>query len=131
MKLRMISLCFCAALLAGCSTAAPSRTDVKMNTSTVVGGMTVSDKSCETWSPPTPKISTPPKSGQVTFERGNMQVDPKKSNCGGIPMYGLLVVYTPNKGFRGEDRFTVKFDYHSDDGGGIASRSVDFLLNVK
>lgn len=130
MKIRTVALFVCAALLAGCAAAEPSRVNVRMNTSTAVGGMTVSDKSCDTVSPPSPVVSTQPKSGQVTFTHGNMKLDPKKTNCGGVPMVGLVVVYTPNKGFRGEDRFTVKFDYYSNDGGGRASRSVDYILNA-
>ncbi|RDJ20055.1 hypothetical protein DWF00_14740 [Bosea caraganae] len=51
--------------------------------------------------------------------------------CDGKLIDYMASTYTPNPGFRGQDRFTIKYDSITDDGGGRETRSTDIVVDVK
>lgn len=88
-------------------------------------------RSCETWEPPEPSLWIEPKHGKVTHGLYRMPMKLPGGACDGKLIDYRVSVYTPNPGFRGQDKFTLKYDSITDDAGGRATRSHDIVVDVK
>src|SRR5690606_37659613 len=86
---------------------------------------------CTSWEPPETSVYTPPAHGRVTTVLGKSPLTTEGHPCKGAMIDRMMTTYYPNPGFRGQDRFTLKYDYITDDGGGRATTSGDFIVNVK
>jgi len=133
MKKVVLSGAVCALLLAGCADKINDGQPiaVKANTPTNVATMVAMTRGCDYVAPPKSTVLIPPKSGKVDFSIGKFPYWEKGHPCEGVPMVGTFGRYTPDKGFKGNDSFTIKFDYDSNDGGGRATRSAVFNVLVQ
>lgn len=87
--------------------------------------------SCETWEPPEASLWSPPAHGRVTHALVRAPLQIKGGACDGKLIDYMASTYAPNPGFRGQDRFTIKYDSITDDAGGRETRSVDIVVDVK
>lgn len=53
------------------------------------------------------KLGKKPKHGSVAFKKTSWKSTNKSNRCYGKTVKGLAINYTPNRGFRGEDRFRL------------------------
>jgi hypothetical protein len=101
--------------------------------STKVYSFTIADPSnCTSPGKPKMSIRKAPKHGTITFDWGFVPSGKKFQNCAGGRMRAMGIVYTPNKGYRGPDSFSVS--YRFPDMGGYAyhgARAQSFDLQVK
>jgi hypothetical protein len=88
---------------------------------------------CSYGSKPSFKVTKSPEHGTVTARWQARKMDSDTRNCEGKPVKGMLVTYTPNKGYRGTD--VVKFNLSGsgiDPGAGYSlSRSFRYDLTIK
>ncbi|MGX1790046.1 hypothetical protein ACWIGM_25095 [Bosea sp. NPDC055332] len=87
--------------------------------------------SCETWEPPEPSLWVEPKHGRVTHGLHRLPLKLPGNRCDGRLIDYRISLYTPNPGFRGQDKFTLKYDSITNDAGGRETRSRDFIIEVK
>jgi hypothetical protein len=70
------------------------------------------------------------KNGKITGSKGSFKLT--KGICKGRSMKGVAFRYTPNRGFRGTDKASIQLNMPAyTDGSGNASRSLDFIIQVK
>lgn len=119
-----------AALLGGCNSTSTLTT--KVNTPVIVAAQGMyADRACTSAEPPEASVSTQPANGRVTTVLGKYPIKQKGHHCDGALIDRMISTYSPKAGFRGQDRFTIKYDYITDDGGGRATTSRDFIVDVK
>lgn len=71
-----------------------------------------------------------PKHGKLTFKRVNGKLGP--GPCAGKIMKGSAAYYTPDRGFRGEDSFSISYTHDIYEGAaGRASPSYSYRVTVK
>ncbi|AXS39575.1 hypothetical protein [Breoghania sp. L-A4] len=85
-----------------------SRTVKPGRTSAVGGYSVVHSDTCLNGPLPRYRIKTAPEHGKVEFRKETWKFRNKSSRCDGKPVKGLVIYYTPNKGFRGKDSFKVE-----------------------
>ncbi len=85
------------------------RETVPANKTSVVGAHATYGPLCEGGTIPKMKVTQEPKNGTVSFEQVTRKLSEKAGRCAGKTVKGTLVVYKPNRGFRGEDIFRVRF----------------------
>ncbi|MCK7610908.1 hypothetical protein [Roseibium sediminicola] len=54
-------------------------------------------------------MTVPPKHGKVSFKQVSGQLGEKAGRCAGKTVKGTLVIYRPDKGYKGDDVFKVGF----------------------
>ncbi|CAN7497325.1 hypothetical protein LJR090_004121 [Bosea sp. LjRoot90] len=126
----LAALAATAALVGGCNSTSTFTT--KVNTPVIVAAYGMyADRACTSAEPPEPSVSSPPANGRVTTVLGKTPIRQKGHPCDGALLDRMISTYSPSAGFRGQDRFTIKYDYITDDGGGRATNSLDFIVDVK
>ncbi len=107
------------------------RESVPRNKSTVVGSRATTLPGCLTGAPPKMKVRVAPKHGKVSFKQvsGKLQ----EGRCAGKTVKGTLVIYKPNKGYKGEDVFKVGFTMDMYVSGSAKIRNVvdKYVITVK
>jgi hypothetical protein len=126
----LAALAMTASVLGGCNSTSTYTT--KMNTPVIVAaeGLYVQG-ACTSWEPPEASVSTQPANGRVATVLGKYPIRQKGHPCDGAMLDRMSSTYAPQPGFRGQDRFTIKYDYITDDAGGRATTSRDFIIDVK
>jgi hypothetical protein len=72
-----------------------------------------------------------PENGTFTSKKGR-SVEPKGAACAGKNMPGVMITYTPKKGFRGRDCGSVALNFPAYvSGGSMTSRIFPVCFNVK
>lgn len=105
---------------------------VPANRSTVLTGITLfNSMNCDHGPIPKVTLKTSPKHGKVTFKRKVIKIS--SGRCKGKTMSGTLVIYTPKRGYRGQDSFKSQFSYDRYVTGSMAKayNSDTFKLTVK
>jgi hypothetical protein len=126
----LAALAATAALLGGCNSTSTFTT--KVNTPVIVAAQGLyASGACTSWEPPETAVSSPPANGRVATVLGKYPIRQKGHPCDGAILDRMISTYAPSAGFRGQDRFTIKYDYITDDGGGRATTSRDFIVDVK
>lgn len=105
---------------------------VPANRSTVLGGVSLFNKmNCSHGPTAKLKLKTPPKHGKVTFKKKVIKAS--SGRCKGHDMHGTLIIYTPKRGYRGQDSFKSEYSYDKYATGSMdrAYNSDTFKLTVK
>jgi len=87
--------------------------------------------SCWSWEPPEVSVSTPPANGRVTHGLVKSAIVQPGGQCDGKVIDYRVSLYTPNPGFRGQDRLTLQYEGIRNDGGGRWSAGQDVIIDVK
>jgi len=130
MKGSLVALTAVAGLIGGCNETVRVTTQAGKPVLAAAKGM-YAERSCEAWEPPEVSLSTPPQHGKVTHILARAPLDLKGNACHGKLIDYRVSIYTPDRGFRGEDKFTIKYDMIVTDGGTRATRSQDVVAEVK
>lgn len=126
----LAALAATAALLGGCNETYTRTTTVgKPVVAMAAGNYTFN--SCETWEPPEPSLWVEPKHGKVVHGLHKLPLKLPGNRCDGKLIDYRVSIYTPNAGFRGQDKFTLKYDSITDDAGGRETRSREVIVDVK
>ena len=64
---------------------------------------------CRAMAFPQPKVRQKPQHGSVKFFKGTGRIGAKGGKCAGRPLPFLGIHYTPARGYRGKDRFSVTY----------------------
>lgn len=134
MKSLMVASLLVAAAIAplGGAGAAERRGTVPAGKTTTVDAVFVFyEQVCLGGAVPDARLTKAPAHGKVTFTVGNRGFSDPKHPCYGKSYPGLVVQYTPDKGYRGEDSFSYRYTYDSDDGGGKSGDGSEVVLTVK
>ncbi|MEL7525522.1 MAG: hypothetical protein AAFN16_07125 [Pseudomonadota bacterium] len=109
------------------------RETVPANKTSVVGAHATYGPLCEGGTIPKMKVTQAPKNGSVSFRQVSSKLSEKAGRCAGKTVKGTLVVYKPNRGFRGEDVFRVRFvmDMHTYGTAKIRNVSNKYVIEVK
>lgn len=127
---KLVALGVTTMMAGGCSETYTRTTTVgKPVVAMVTGNYTFN--SCETWEPPEPSLWVEPKHGKVTHGLHRLPLKAPGNRCDGKLIDYRVSVYTPNAGFKGQDKFTLKYDSITDDAGGRETRSHDIVVDVK
>jgi hypothetical protein len=122
-----------AAILA-CATPASAETIermVKANTLTAVGGLfTYGVQSCLQGAIPDAKVGRPPKNGTVVV-RMHQTILGKHTNCAGQKVSGPIFIYTPKRGFKGIDEFTIEYPFARSETSQPTLMSTTYRLTVQ
>ena len=121
------------ALFSSVSLADTIRETVPANKTSAVGAHATYGPECESGTVPKMKVTQAPKNGKVSFQQINTKLSEKAGRCAGRPVKGTIVVYKPNRGFRGEDVFKVRFTMDMYDYGSAKIRNVTnrYIIQVK
>ncbi|MGE0230266.1 MAG: Ig-like domain-containing protein [Flavobacteriaceae bacterium] len=86
--------------------------EAKANTQTVVGWRAIYALiGCELMPPDTYKVASAPAHGKVTLSVRQATSESRENGCNGFKGRAVAVTYTPDKGYRGADSFTVRITY--------------------
>lgn len=131
MTIRILAaLAITAGVLGGCNETYTRTTSAGKPVVALVSGNYTSG-SCESWEPPEPSLWNPPKHGRVVHGLHRMPMKLPGSACDGKLIDYRYSVYVPDPGFRGRDKFTLKYDSITDDAGGRQTRSHDIVVDVQ
>lgn len=118
-------------LLAGPASAETVERTVKANTITAVGGfLSYEVNTCYPAEIPNVKIRQEPGNGTVRIVPHEQALG-KDSRCPGTKVRGLAYVYTPKKGFKGDDEFTLDVPWRSTDSGPGNTLSYTYRIHVE
>ena len=119
-----------AIVLGGCNTVEHRQT--KMNTSVVAASMAMyTQGSCWAWETPEVSVATPPSHGRVTHALVKRQIHEPGSKCHGQPVEARVSTYTPNPGFRGQDKFSLNYQGIWNDAGARMSMGKEIVVDVQ
>ena len=106
---------------------------VPANRTTKVYAFTVADRStCASPGRPKMIVSKAPQHGKVTFDWGFLPAGKGFRNCANGMMRAMAIVYTPAKGFRGVDSFSVGYSFpNMADYRSVGVKTKKFTLNVR
>lgn len=109
------------------------RETVPANRASAVGSHATYGPDCGGGVIPKMKVTRQPKNGSVSFQQITRTLSEKAGRCAGRPVKGTVVIYTPNRGFRGEDVFNVRFtmDMHTYGTAKIRNISNKYIVQVK
>jgi hypothetical protein len=109
------------------------RDTVPTNRASVVGSAATYGPDCTAGKIPELKIRQAPKHGKVSFEVISTQLSEQAGRCAGKNVMAALVIYRPDKGFRGEDTFKVGFVMRMYTSGATDIRNVvdKYIIEVK
>ncbi len=128
-----ISALVCASVLlcGGGAFAETIEKTVRSGASTAVDGLFIYGvQSCEPGEIPDAKVSEPPKNGSVVI-RLHEQALSKGTNCAGVKVKGPIFVYTPAKGFKGRDGFTIAYPFASTEVSSPTLRTLTYRITVE
>jgi hypothetical protein len=104
---------------------------VKANTRTAVDGIfTYVVQTCEQSAIPDAHVAEAPKNGTVVVQMHQIKAD-RATNCAGRTLSGPIFVYTPAKGFKGEDGFTIEFPFAQAESRAPTMMSKTYRLTVQ
>jgi hypothetical protein len=111
-SVRSLSLGLAATLLlAGPASAETIQRTVKANAKTTVGGIFVFNTgTCAGSVIPDAKVGEQPRNGVVVVQVLTTTLG-KQDQCAGHKVTGPAFIYTPNKGFKGDDSFTIEYPF--------------------
>lgn len=120
-------------LLSSFSFADTIRQTIPANKSSAVGLHGTYSPECESGVTPQIKVTKEPENGSVSFQQINTKLGEKAGRCAGRPVKGTVVVYKPNRGFRGKDVFRIRFTMDMYDYGSAKIRNVahKYVIEVK
>src|SRR5215218_7710001 len=108
---RSACLAVAAMLLAGSVCADTITRTVKANQRTAVAGVfTYQLETCEAAEIPNLSFRTQPSHATVAITPVTVSVGPGNS-CTGKKITGPALIYTPSKGFKGQDEFTIEYTF--------------------
>lgn len=115
MSIQPLSLALVAVLLAGPACAETVARTVKANQRTPVAGLfTYERETCRAAEIPNLSFSSRPTNGSIAIHQVTVPLGPD-TTCQGRRIMGPALVYTPNKGFRGQDQFTIEYPFATND----------------
>jgi uncharacterized protein YceK len=126
----LAALAATAVLLGGCNTTVTRTTTAGKPVIAYAFAM-YTDGSCWSWEPPEVSVATPPAHGRVTHGLVKHPLKMPGDKCDGKVVDYRVSLYTPNPGFRGQDRLSLKYDGIRNDGGGRFVSSTDVIIDVK
>jgi hypothetical protein len=83
---------------------AETRTVAPGKTSPILFYVVYDPSRCHYGSKPTPRVTTQPAHGKLSFQWISHKITDGMQNCNGKVVKGMLVTYTPAKGFHGQDK---------------------------
>lgn len=109
------------------------RETVPRNKATVVGSRATTLPGCVAGVPPKMKVRQAPKHGKVSFKQVSGKLSEKSGRCAGKTVKGTLVIYKPDRGYKGEDVFKVGFvmDMYEAGSGKIRNVVDKYIIKVK
>ncbi|WP_305984302.1 hypothetical protein [Roseibium sp. MMSF_3544] len=109
------------------------RETIPANKASSVGAHAIYGPDCTGGAVPRMKVTQAPKNGTVSFRQVSAKLTEKAGRCAGKSVNGTVVVYKPNRGFRGEDIFKVRFimDMHTSGTAKIRNVSNKYIVQVK
>lgn len=121
------------ALFSTFSLADTIRETVPANRASAVGSHAVYGPYCGAGIIPKMKVTRAPKNGSVSFKQVSGKLGENAGRCAGKTVKGTVIVYKPNRGFRGEDVFNVRFtmDMHTYGTAKIRNVSNKYIIKVK
>jgi len=152
MKIQILAAIACAGLLAACNAetkTAPNYVVNKVEPVKVVPGdqttaIASADvlkyrkarkartrSSCDYWAPPRARILVSPEYGKANFEMQKRPYRIKDRSCKNVDPMTTLGFYTPNAGFRGQDRMVVRYEYDFHNRGDREDIVVEYQFNVQ
>jgi hypothetical protein len=104
---------------------------VKANTLTAVGGLfAYGVQSCLQGAIPDAKVGKAPRNGKVVV-RMHQTILGKETNCAGQKVSGPIFIYTPNRGFKGIDEFTIEYPFARSESSVPTQMSKTYRITVK
>jgi hypothetical protein len=131
---KVAALAFVAALLPALPASAETRTiTVPANrTSSVETIAFYNNETCRSGAVPQMQVTRAPANGKVSFRQFSGTLNESSGRCSGKRVSGQNVIYTPRKGFRGTDSFTVRYSHERYQGTSRrVYRSTKFRITVK
>lgn len=106
---------------------------VAKNRKTAVGAYsTYSRVNCDGGEVPQMRVRMKPKNGKISFAQHSWKMGEDTGRCAGKRVKGTVVYYTPNRGYRGEDKFSVGFTmFKYDEGATTKPVSDTYFIQVK
>ncbi|MBD1547529.1 hypothetical protein [Roseibium aggregatum] len=110
---------------------AAEQVTVPANRKSMVGSHVIfSRDTCSGSTVPNMRVGRKPKHGKVDFRTVSGKLS--EGRCAGKPMRGKAVFYTPQRGFKGSDNFSVVFEYDYYEGAARrTSTSYSYDITVK
>lgn len=130
MKTSVIGGALLAISVGGCNTVEQRMTKANTPVIAYAFGM-YTDGSCWAWEPPDVSVTAQPAHGRVSHSLVKSQIQQPGSKCHGQLIDYRVSIYTPNPGFRGQDKFSLSYDGIRNDGGGRFSSGKDVVVDVK
>ena len=104
---------------------------VKANHRSPVGGLfTYEVGTCRASAIPDVTIRDKPRNGTVAIHSVTATLPPE-TNCGGQKVSGPALIYTPNKGFKGADQFTIDFPFATNETRSPTGMTRTYRINVE
>jgi hypothetical protein len=104
---------------------------VKANQRSPVGGLfTYEVGTCRASAIPNVTVRDQPRNGTVAIHPVTATLPPE-TNCGGQKVSGPALIYTPNKGFKGADQFTIDFPFATNEARSPTGMSRTYRINVE
>src|SRR5215213_2500407 len=120
-----------AVVVAGPASAETVERAVKANQRTAVGGVfTYELESCRAAEIPNLSFRTQPSHGTVAIYEVTIPLGPH-TTCAGRKVKGPALVYTPTKGFKGQDQFTIEYPFPTNHVRGPTVFTRTFLITVE
>jgi hypothetical protein len=118
-----------ALLAGGCNT---TTFTTKANTPVVVHALGMyAQADCTSWEPPEATVTEQPANGRVTSQLIKYPIVDKGHHCEGKVIDRRMITYIPKSGFRGQDRFSVGYEFITNDAGGRGAQRQTFVVDVK
>ncbi|MCV0427313.1 MAG: hypothetical protein K5905_17770 [Roseibium sp.] len=131
--MRLIISCLTLLLISTFAQADTVRETVPANKASVVGSQATILPGCLSGAAPDMKVTMAPKHGTVSFKRTSGTLNEEAGRCAGKTVKGTLVIYKPNRGYRGEDVFKIGFTMDMYVSGSAKIRNVvdKYVIKVK
>jgi len=126
----------CAVLCATLSSASRAEAEsatVGANRTTALGGFSIYQKqNCYSGGKVDYKITTKPDHGKVTVRYERHKLGDSAGKCAGRKAGTMVILFTPDRGFHGKDKFVVSFYFNKFASGGTPrARNVSYDVTVK
>ncbi len=109
------------------------RRTVPANKTSSVGAHATYNQQCHPSAIPKMKVSKAPEHGTVSFKQVSFKLSDRAGRCAGRSVKGTAVYYKPNRGYRGQDVFKVRFTMSMYSAGSAKIRNVvdKYVIDVK
>lgn len=120
-------------ILPGTAFAETDTVTVGANRTTPVAGFSIYiEENCYSGGKVDYKVSGKPKHGKVTVQYQRRKLGKSAGRCAGKPAGSMVILFTPDRGYRGKDKFTVSFYFDKFEGGGARrARNISYDVTVK